>query len=344
MNTRSLHGGSTEPVGGVTDPRRLAAVARAELRGHLGDADLDAVVGTLRIACRAPMAVVNIVTHDLQTYPAEIGVGAPCTSVPDELSFCAEVVDTRAPLAVPDARAHPVYSDNPLVRAGQVGAYAGVPLIDDGVVLGSIAIFDSEARDFTSEDLELLDYQARLAASVLALRRTARTDVLTGLPNRAVLDDRLAQAIERLARHRGYAAVLYLDLDGFKELNDSHGHDVGDWVLVEFARRLSKILRPTDTLVRLGGDEFVVVCEDVADVVDGEAIAQRVVDAVAADWVFRGETVSVEVSVGLALTDTSSAEPEALVRAADAAMYGAKARGGSGWELASPDQMTAWVS
>jgi diguanylate cyclase (GGDEF)-like protein len=342
MGMRSHGSGSVAPIGGVTDARRLAVVARAELRGHLDDADLDAVVGTLRIACGVPIAVVNVVTPGLQTYPAEVGVGAPCTAVPDELSFCAEVVDTRAPLSVPDAREHPVYSENPLVRAGQVGAYAGVPLIDDGVVLGSVAIFDREPREFSDEELALLDYQARLAGSVLALRRSARTDVLTGLPNRAVLDDRLSQAIDRLARHPGYAAVLYLDLDGFKDLNDSRGHDVGDWVLVEFARRLTAILRPTDTLVRVGGDEFVAVCEDVADVADGEGIARRMVEAVGAQWVYGGQEICLEVSIGVALTDTRTANPESLVRDADAAMYLAKKRDGSAWELAAAsDEMTA---
>ncbi len=342
MRMRSPEEGPADLVGGVTDPRRLAAVARAELRGHLDDADLDAVVGTLRIACGVPIAVVNIVTHDLQTYPAEVGVDAPCTSVPDGLSFCAEVVDTKAPLAVPDARSHPVYAENPLVRAGVVGSYAGVPLVDDGVVLGSVAIFDSEAREFTAEDLELLQHQARLASSVLALRRSARTDVLTGLPNRAVLGDRLAQALDRLDRRPGFAAVLYLDIDGFKDLNDSHGHDVGDWVLQEFADRLSAELRPTDTLVRLGGDEFVAVCEDVESVAAAQGIAQRMVDRVAADWVHRGQSVTVDVSIGVAVTQVRSTDADALVREADAAMYLAKRRGGSGWELAAPSgEMTA---
>jgi diguanylate cyclase (GGDEF)-like protein len=334
MRTHAHEARAVEPIGGVTDPRRLSVVARAELHGHLDDADLNAVVATLRIACRVPMAVVNIVTHDLQTYPAEVGVGAPCTSVPDELSFCAEVVNTKAPLSVADARSHPVYSANPLVRAGEVSAYAGVPLIDDGVVLGSVAIFDRVAREFTADELELLEHQARLASTVLALRRSARTDVLTGLPNRAVFEDRLRQALDRLARRPGYAAVLYLDLDGFKELNDSLGHDVGDWVLVELADRLTAVLRPADTLVRLGGDEFVAVCEDVASVADGEGIAQRMVDAVAGKWVFRGRDVTVGVSIGLALTDLQTADAAALVRAADAAMYLAKKRDGSAWELA----------
>lgn len=106
------------------------------MHGHLGDLELNAVVATLRIACAVPIAVVNIVTENMQTYPAEVGVGAPCTTVPDAVSFCAEVVDTRAPLAISDAREHPVYAQNPMVVDGVVGAYAGVPLVDDGVVLG----------------------------------------------------------------------------------------------------------------------------------------------------------------------------------------------------------------
>jgi hypothetical protein len=137
----------TNPVGGVREPDRLAAVARAELHGHLRDQDLNAVVGTLRIACRVPIAVVNIVSENLQTYPAEVGVGAPCTSVPDGLSFCAAVVDTCIPLSVSDARAHPVYCRNPMVLSGVIGAYAGVPLVDDGFILGSVSIFDGAPRE-----------------------------------------------------------------------------------------------------------------------------------------------------------------------------------------------------
>jgi diguanylate cyclase (GGDEF)-like protein len=177
---------------------------------------------------------------------------------------------------------------------------------------------------------------------VLALRRSARTDVLTGLPNRSVLGDRLTQALDRLDRKPGFAAVLYLDIDGFKDLNDSHGHDVGDWVLQEFADRLSAELRPTDTLVRLGGDEFVAVCEDVESVAAAEGIAQRMVDAVAADWVHGGQPISVDVSIGVAVSQVRSTDADALVREADAAMYVAKRRGGSGWELAVPSgEMTA---
>jgi len=170
------------PIRGVRNPQRLRAVAAAELHGHLDDPDLDAVVATLRLACGVPMAVINIVTENLQTYPAEVGVGAPCTQVPDGLSFCAEVVDSGLALAVADAAAHPVYSRNPMVLDGVIGAYAGVPLVDDGVVLGSVSIFGGSARKFSAEVLDIRGLQTRLASSVLALRRSARTDVLTGCP------------------------------------------------------------------------------------------------------------------------------------------------------------------
>ena len=201
MNT-GLHGDllTERVIGGVDDPHRLAAVARAELHGHLGDQDLNAVVASLRIGCSVPIAVINVVTVNTQTYPAEVGVGAPCTTVPDALSFCAEVVNSRSSVAVYDARSHPVYAQNPMVLDGIIGAYAGVPLVDDGFVLGSVSIFNSQPREFTEEHLELLQHQARLASSVLALRRTARTDVLTGLPNRGLFLDRLSRSLARLDR------------------------------------------------------------------------------------------------------------------------------------------------
>jgi diguanylate cyclase (GGDEF)-like protein len=322
-------------VGGVDDPKRLAAVARAEMHGHLGDPELNAVVATLRIGCSVPIAVINMVTHDTQTYPAEVGVGAPCTTVPDTLSFCAEVVNTQSSLAIADARTHPVYSANPMVVDGVVGAYAGVPLIDDGYVLGSVSIFDDHARRFTDHELELLGHQARLASSVLRLRRTARTDVLTGLPNRAVFLERLERSVSRLERHGGLVAAMFLDVDGFKELNDSRGHDAGDWMLTELARRITDVMRPTDTFARLGGDEFALVCEDLATVKDVETIAERMVGAVDQPWTLNGRPIRTGVSIGITVTDRSDALPADLIRAADAAMYRAKRIAGSAWVLDS---------
>ena len=99
---------------------------------------------------------------------------------------------------------HPVFSQNPLVLAGAVGAYAGEPLVDNGYVIGAVSIFDSKAREFTEGELAVLRHQALLASTVLALRRSARTDVLTGLPNRGLFLDRLTLALGRLERAAGW--------------------------------------------------------------------------------------------------------------------------------------------
>lgn len=323
------------PVTGVANAGRLRAVAAAELGGHLRDQGLDAVVATLRVACGVPIAVVNIVTVDLQTYPAEVGVGAPCSTVTDELSFCAAVVESGTRLTVDDAVSHPVYSRNPLVLTGAVGAYAGEPLLDDGYVIGTVSIFDDKARQFTPAELEILRHQALLASSVLALRRSARTDALTGLPNRELFRDRLAQALGRLERHGGLSAVMYLDIDDFKRLNDTYGHHVGDGVLAALADRLTLELRPTDTLARLGGDEFVAVCEDLGGVEDAESLATRMIAATDDPWIIDGTVISVDVSIGIAVTDVHTANAAILLRDADAAMYRAKQRPGSAWVLST---------
>ncbi|MDQ3611017.1 MAG: sensor domain-containing diguanylate cyclase [Actinomycetota bacterium] len=317
-------GAPGRPITGVRDPRRLAAVAAAELHGHLNDRDLSAVVSTLRLGCRVPIAVVNVVSANLQTYPAEVGIGAACSSVPDGLSFCAEVVDTGRELCVPDASSHPVYCQNPLVIDGVITAYAGVPLVDNGFVLGSVSIFDVAARTFTPDELQILRDQGHLASSVLALRRSARTDLLTGLANRALCLERLIRALLRLERGGGSAAVIYIDVDNFKDINDAFGHDVGDRVLVEVASRLQSLIRSTDTAARFGGDEFVLVCEDVAGAADAELIAERILTATSAAFHIGGQHLNVSLSIGVVVTESATAEPAALLRTADAAMYRAK--------------------
>ena len=319
--TLSTHlGAQRRPLTGVRDPLRLEAVAQAELSGHLDDQGLNAVVATLALACRVPIAVVNIVTGDQQTYAAEIGVGAPCTSVPDGLSFCAEVVETGRSLSVADAAMHPVYAQNPMVLGGAIGAYAGVPLIDNGVVLGSVSIFDDRPRHFTDHELSILQHQTQLASAVLALRRSSRTDVLTGLPNRRLFIERLEGSLDRLNRRPGSVAVVYLDVDDFKGINDTYGHAVGDMVLVELSTRLLTVMRSTDTVARLGGDEFAAVCEDLSGDEPADVLALRILDACSEPWLLNGLSLQVKVSVGVALTH-EAVGPDLLLHDADQAMY-----------------------
>jgi len=156
------------------------------------------------------------------------------------------------------------------------------------------------------------------------IRNMALHDALTGLPNRRLLSDRLDQALARADRSSHGVAVLFLDLDGFKPINDACGHDAGDAVLVAVSRRLEAGVRAVDTVCRLAGDEFVVVLADLQSRADAEAVAEKLVEAIAAPIEERGDTRGVTVSIGLAIFPEHGKSVEALLRAADQGMYAAK--------------------
>ena len=161
----------------------------------------------------------------------------------------------------------------------------------------------------------------------LELAHRALHDGLTGLPNRTLFLDRLGQALRRARRRDRGVAVVFLDLDRFKLVNDSLGHKAGDRLLVDVAMRLSSALRPSDTLARFGGDELTLLCEDIGDVEHARAIAQRLLDTFAEPFLVQDGEAFLQASVGIALSRDGFEAPEDLIRDADAAMYRAKARG-----------------
>jgi diguanylate cyclase (GGDEF)-like protein len=152
-------------------------------------------------------------------------------------------------------------------------------------------------------------------------------DPLTDLPNRTLFLDRLELALARLHRHRCSIAVLFIDLDNFKVVNDSLGHGAGDRLLIELGGRLRQAIRPSDTIARFGGDEFVVLCEDIEEARGAVAVGQRIVEAASKPFMLEGREMYVSASVGVALALDGEATPETLLRDADAAMYRAKERG-----------------
>ena len=160
------------------------------------------------------------------------------------------------------------------------------------------------------------------------LRAQALRDSLTGLANRRLLFDRLEHASRRLARQPGLLALLFIDLDRFKAVNDAHGHAGGDAVLVEAADRLRAIVRDHDSVARLGGDEFLILAEDLTDFDDAPALAARVVEAFDEPFRLSGGLVRVDASVGIAATSKPINDLEAFLSRADSAMYEAKRAGG----------------
>ena len=159
------------------------------------------------------------------------------------------------------------------------------------------------------------------------LERIAHFDPLTGIPNRLLLADRLKQAIAQTNRSGGQLAVCYMDLDGFKPVNDRYGHNVGDQLLVTISQRIKDCLRAGDTVDRIGGDEFVLLLLGFNDIRECEAVLTRMLNRVAEAVVIHGHNLSVSASLGYTLFPVDQANAETLLHHADQAMYLAKARG-----------------
>jgi diguanylate cyclase (GGDEF)-like protein/PAS domain S-box-containing protein len=178
------------------------------------------------------------------------------------------------------------------------------------------------------------------------IERLAHYDPLTGLPNRHLFFDRLERALTLAHRERRAVALLYADLDGFKEINDSLGHSAGDRLLSEVAQRLQGCLRETDTVARIGGDEFTLLLPSLADeraAQDSAAqVATKVVRALAAPFEFLGVAASISASVGVAVYPRHGADGDELLHQADEAMYRAKSRGKNAWEMAGAGPGRGW--
>jgi diguanylate cyclase (GGDEF)-like protein len=186
-----------------------------------------------------------------------------------------------------------------------------------------------EAQQIQALLREISEYKAEVARLTL----WALTDPLTGLANRSLLQDRLERALFRLSRHEGTVAVMFLDVDRFKIVNDELGHDAGDEMLVAIGERIRRSIRTTDTVARYGGDEFVVVAEDIRFHDEPVSVAERMIAAVSEPLELAGVLVTPSISVGIASTASSGRTPDDLVRDADIAMYKAKEHGGGSFAL-----------
>ena len=169
------------------------------------------------------------------------------------------------------------------------------------------------------------------------IQSLAYFDALTGLPNRTLLRDRLSQALAHARRNNCKVALFFLDLDRFKNINDSLGHSVGDLLLKSVAERLKAWGRAQDTIARLGGDEFLVVVNNIKHITDAAVAAQRLMDGLTAEMVIQGHSLSVSCSLGISIYPEHGADSEALIKHADAAMYTAKDSGRNNFQFFTAD-------
>ena len=257
---------------------------------------------------------------------------------------CHSAYDSGEAVAVPDVsrdEQFPGFSGRASRRG--IAAVFAFPMSIDGQRLGTLDVYRDAPGELNAEDMAAAQTLADVAAAYLfnakvrsdaldneqLLLHRSLHDPLTGLPNRTLLEERLEHASARASGSERMAAVLFVDLDGFKSINDRFGHHCGDLLLKAVADRLSGALRPGDTLARLAGDEFVILCEDVTSLTQGEAVAKRVAEVLSAPFQIGGHMLTVRASVGVAFSVRGEDIPKKLLRDADFAMYQAKREGGA---------------
>jgi diguanylate cyclase (GGDEF)-like protein len=240
----------------------------------------------------------------------------------------------------------------PVWVEAQTQAAMAAPVHENGIVVGSLVVGSivpgrrySEAEqailmsfaDHVSLALTDAMTTESLNRALKAARHDAMHDELTQLPNRALLRDRLEQAWVRGCRTGSPIALLFLDFDDFKDVNDSLGHEAGDRLLVALAERLAGSLRPGDTIARLGGDEFAVLVENLSSSSTAEGLAARLLEVLLEPVVVNGRDVTMRGSVGIAVSDFTETDSQSLLYSADLAMYEAKRRGGGRYVRYQPD-------
>ncbi len=264
-------------------------------------------------------------------------------------------IDIRSVSFSPEFRAPKQFSDDPrwvdFIDSQQntrFRTFCSAPIVVDAATAGVIAAFFRDEKGSADAQGGQLGLWGNIAALALDRRRLhdqlsyrAQHDGLTGLPNRALLYERLEAEIERASRGGGLLGVLYIDLDGFKQINDTYGHDAGDVVLQEAAKRMTHAVRRGDTVARLGGDEFVVLLPLLGRREDAEQIADKISKALREPICSNHQRLSVSACVGIAVWPLDGNRPDPLLRFADAQMYGKKERRWCDAPPKSPEQPAA---
>ena len=352
-----------EPVAKSRPPgaeRLRAGAERAHgLDGALAAA-LERVARIIATSLRVPSAAIVLLGQDRRSFGGGSEAHAWLTRDPGALfrtGLAGRVLESPRPLAIKDAAPLVAESSDESGQALGISGFLGTPVAgSSGEPLAIVVALDACQREWTTEEIEHFSEMATSAMTEIELQRRtveaerierqlrhdALHDGLTGLPNRACFVERLRHAGERARRNTEDSfAVLFVDLDHFKVVNDSFGHLAGDELLVEVSRRLAGCLRSVDTLARLGGDEFALLLEEVREPSDAARVAERLQVVLRNPMTIRDSEVFTSASIGIALSGKVEDAPQHLLRSADLAMYRAKEHGRGRFEVFDPAMHTA---
>ena len=342
----------------TTTRKREQAMAalRQKLTELLGVADQNSIMRTALDTAEAATASEIGFFHFVEPNQETVSLQAWSTRTLSEMCF-AEGADLHYPVSQAGVWVDCIYAREPVIhndyaglahRKGMPVGHASVtreltvPVMRDGLIVAVIGV-GNKALPYTDRDVEVVRYVAEIAYDFVERRRTelqiqfmAYYDVLTKLPNRTLLSDRLHQAMAQSHRSGQLVGVCYLDLDGFKPVNDRYGHDVGDKLLVKLATNIKKSLREGDSLARMGGDEFIILLTGLASLYECEDVVERILTTIQIPIEVESHRIHLSASIGVTLFPIDASDADTLLRHADQAMYEAKATGKSKYRIYDP--------
>ncbi|WP_150290731.1 sensor domain-containing diguanylate cyclase [Sphingobium estronivorans] len=324
----------------MDEPARLAALDRYEVLDTPREPGFDRITDLVRSVLGVPISAVSLVDEDRQWFKSLAGLDA--SETPRNVAFCDYTIRQRAPMVIADAREDARFCDNPLVTGDpNIRSYAGVPLeTPDGYNIGSLCAIDTVPREFDPGQIAILHNLAALVVEQLELRRIAERDHLTGALTRRAFLSEMNRAVALFERHQRPASLLLFDIDHFKQINDNHGHPVGDRVIRSIARLCAGLQRPSDSLGRLGGEEFGILLPETGEA-DAAKAAQRFCEAIAATEIPGTPALRVTVSFGVAEARGDWSTCESWLAVADMALYEAKRSGRNRIAVARHDALHA---
>ena len=328
--------------------RLLYESSHAFHHAHGFDATVTTLLRRAREMLRAEIAQLTLLPADSAGLALRFCLGPGDVAELREESWTLDNVATE--VAASGSRLVPRGRASARMAAEGMRDAVAVTISGEGGVYGILLVANlrGDVATFGADDLGLLEaFGGQVGVSInngrleAELQQLAFHDSLTGLGNRALLTMRLERALQRRRSAGTGPAVLIIDLDDFKTVNDSLGHSTGDRLLVAVADRLRTVLRPSDTIARLGGDEFAVVLEEIDDPATATDVADRLVEALHEAFVLDGTVMRIHASTGIVIATGEDENPDVLLSRADVAMYRAKARGKGCWELFEPTMQAA---